>query len=99
MASRDSVAIIGVQGVAVVLLSGVSGCAVAFSCLQGDSVEFRALQSLTGKLMDVKFLVPGGRFNLLFFLQGIQLDLGKGDMVVISEDLREQAEWWLVALK
>ena len=64
-----------------------------------DSVEFRALQSLTGKLMDVKFLVPGGRFNLLFFLQGIQLDLGKGDMVVISEDLKEQAEWWLVALK
>ena len=51
-----------------------------------DSVVFRALQSLTGKLMDVKFLVPGGRFNLLFFLQGIQLDLGKGDMVVISED-------------
>jgi len=62
-------------------------------------MEFGALQSITGKLIDVKFLVPGGRFNILFFLQATQLGLDKGDAVKLSPDLKKQAAWWLVALR
>ena len=35
-------------------------------------MEFGTLQSIVGKLVDVRFLVPGGKFNMLFFLQSVQ---------------------------
>ena len=35
----------------------------------------------------------------MFFLQATQQDLDKHDMVEISQELRDQAGWWLVALK
>ena len=66
---------------------------------KGEEVEFSTLQSITGKLIDVKFLVPGGKFNILFFLQAVQQDLSKHDMVKMSKELKDQAGWWMVALK
>ena len=67
--------------------------------MEKKEVEFGTLQSITGKLIDVKFLVRGGKFNVLFFLQATQQDLDKHDMVEISQELRDQAGWWQVALK
>ena len=64
-----------------------------------DEVEFGTLQSITGKLIDVKFLVRGGKFNILFFLQATKQDLGKHDKVKISQELKDQAGWWMVALR
>ena len=64
-----------------------------------EAVEFGTLQSITGKIMDVKFLVQGGKYNILFFLQSIQQDLGKHDKVKVSKELKDQAGWWMVALK
>ena len=66
---------------------------------KGERVEFGTLQSITGKIIDVKFLVRGGRFNILFFLQAVQQNMNKSDRVRISEELKEQAGWWQVALK
>ena len=47
--------------------------------------------SITGKLIDVRFLVRGG-------LQAANQDLRPFLTVKPSWNLREQAKWWMVAL-
>ena len=64
-----------------------------------ESVEFGTLQSITGKLIDVRFLVRGGKFNILFFLQAVQQGLSRSDKLKIGRELKDQARWWTVALK
>ena len=63
-----------------------------------EEVEFGTIQSITGKLVDIRLLVPGGKFNLLFFLKAAQSEVGKNVKVQISAELREQATWWTTAL-
>ena len=63
-----------------------------------EEMEYEMLQSIAGKLIDVRFLVRGGRYNLLFFLQAANQDLKKFQVVKPSWHLREQARWWMVAL-
>ena len=65
---------------------------------QGCDHEFHDMQSIVGKLIDIRVLVRGGKFNLLFFLLVICLDLRPFDLVKPSQHLREQARWWLRAL-
>ena len=66
--------------------------------VEGEEMEFASLQSIVGKLIDVRFLVRGGKFHLLFFLRAANQDLKSFEKVQISDQLREQARWWMVAL-
>ena len=68
------------------------------SIVKGDETEYKGLQSIAGKLIDVRFLVRGGRYNLLFFLQAANQDLKPYQRVKPTWELREQAKWWMVAL-
>ena len=63
-------------------------------------ITHNELESITGKLVDVRFLVPGGKYNLLYFLRAVHRDEKvNGHMVLVSPLLKEQAQWWLDALR
>ena len=66
---------------------------------ESEVMDRKELESITGKLGDVKFLVPGGKFNMLYFLQAVHMVEDGRRQVVISPKLREQADWWMVALR
>ena len=66
--------------------------------MQGEEMEYQEMQSIIGKLIDIKSLVQGGKFNLQYFLQLAHLDLKKKDRVRPSPELQEQAGWWRTAL-
>jgi hypothetical protein len=63
-----------------------------------DYIEERVIQSLTGKLVDVRSLVPGGRYNLLYFLRAVHKQERTAGGVEVGEKLKEQAQWWVQAL-
>ena len=65
---------------------------------RGKDLEFGELESIVGRLIDVRCLVRGGRYNLVHFLKVVNQDLGKSELVRTSRDLREQARWWRIAL-
>jgi hypothetical protein len=65
---------------------------------QGEEMKYEQLQSIAGKLIDVRFLVRGARYQLLFFLLAANQDLKPFQVVRPSHQLREQARWWMVAL-
>ena len=65
---------------------------------RGEDLEFQEFQSITGKLIDVRCLVKGGRYNLLHFLKVVNQELPKSQLVKPTSELREQARWWRVAL-
>ena len=56
------------------------------------------IESVTGKLVDIRLLVPGGKFNLHYFLLAIGESREKGRPVLVTPELREQAVWWTTAL-
>jgi hypothetical protein len=59
-------------------------------------MEHEELKSISGKLIDIRLLVRGGKFNLVFFLKAANQE--RGSVVRPSEQLREQAKWWMVTL-
>ena len=66
--------------------------------VQGDELEYREVQSIIGKLIDIKSLVQGGKYNLQYFLRLASLDVGKSHLVRASPELQRQARWWMIAL-
>ena len=56
----------------------------------------RDMATITGKLVDIRDLVPGGRYNLLYFLRATH-DEGRNKFEVYtpSNYLRQQADWWI----
>lgn len=66
----------------------------------GNLVDHKTLESITGKLVDVKSLVPGGKFNLLHFLTAVHKAPRKYlNKVRVEIELEDQAGWWMTALK
>ena len=65
---------------------------------RGEELQYSELQSIVGKLIDVLFLVRGGRYNMLYFLLAVNKEVPKAQMVKPTTELREQAGWWMVAL-
>ena len=65
---------------------------------QGKEMEFRQIQSIVGKLIDVRFLVKGGRYNMLLFLIAANQELKPKEIVKPTTQLKEQAQWWMIAL-
>ena len=59
----------------------------------------KELESLTGKLVNIRNLILGGKFNMVYFNQAVHREkvdtFGK---VKLSENLKIQASWWLAAL-
>lgn len=59
--------------------------------------------SLNGRVQDLRFLVRGGRYNVVHFLRavwpGTLGQIGKKDLVKPSDRLREQALWWSLRLQ
>ena len=66
--------------------------------VKGELVMYGEMQTIVGKMIDIRFLVRGGKYNMLFFLQAINQDLPKERVVKPTRELREQARWWMVAL-
>ena len=63
-------------------------------------VPHRDMESITGKLCDVRFLVPGGRYNMLYFMLAVHdSDARMSGQVTVGRLLRVQAGWWVTALK
>ena len=68
--------------------------------VKSSSLPLKSLESVLGKLVDVRFLVPGGRYNLLFFLRAVHKDKRlDGNRIAISSYLKDQAQWWMDALR
>ena len=65
---------------------------------RGEALQYSELQSIAGKLIDVRFLVRGGRYNMVYFLMSVNQELPKARMVKPIIELQEQARWWMVAL-
>lgn len=62
-------------------------------------MSHKEMESITGKLGDVKFLVPGGKYNLLYFLEAVHGVGNERGQVAVSQFLKEQAGWWMTALR
>ena len=65
---------------------------------RGDEMSVLEMESITGKLVDVRDLIPGGRYNLLYFLRSAHLK-ERGLKVIPDQKLRAQAHWWVIRLQ
>jgi hypothetical protein len=65
---------------------------------RSEEMSVSEIQSITGKLVDVRDLIPGGRYNLLYFLLEAHKEQ-KGARVVPDDRLRSQAHWWVIHLQ
>ena len=63
------------------------------------TIDAKSIESLTVKLIDIRTLVPGGKFNLLYFLRTVHKQ-GRlpGNFLAVCPELKEQARWWMQAL-
>ena len=66
---------------------------------KGELIASKEMQSLVGKLVDVRPLVRGGRYNMLYMLRAAQQAEELGRDIVPQQELRDQASWWIVALQ
>ncbi len=69
---------------------------MAIECKEVDAKEFR---SLAGKLLHVKPLVPGGRFNIDKIMRTYAAAARTEGMVPISSACRRQLRFWLLFLQ
>ena len=65
----------------------------------GVKQEYQQMESIAGKLIDIRFLVKGGKFNMLFILIAANQELRPFDKITPNEMLRKQAGWWIQALQ
>ena len=65
---------------------------------EGD-VTVAHLLSLAGKLVDVRYLVPGGRVQLGFIISEANSSQDKFEVVQVSANCREQCRWWVLHLQ
>lgn len=70
------------------------------SIQRSTTTSLKELQSVTGKLVDIRDLVPGGRYNLLYFhCQVAEAVKGDKQLANITEGLKAQAMWWFLSLQ
>lgn len=69
-----------------------------FDVLEGDAVDLKDLESLVGKIIHVRPLVPDGRFHIDALLQAQALARKKDGAIVIDDRLRSQLVYWRVLL-
>lgn len=66
--------------------------------LAGDTVELKVLESVVGKIIHVRPLVPDGRFNIDALLRAQALARVKSGPVKLDELLRRQLVYWKILL-
>ena len=67
--------------------------------IRGEEVTVVNMLSLAGKLVDVRFLVPDGRFHLGFIISAANSSMDKSELVHQSPHLRDQCRWWVIHLQ
>ena len=63
------------------------------------SVSQETMMRICGKLVDVRPLVPGGRFHLDHILKAAGASSVKSDTVIITTDIRRQLNFWSIILR
>lgn len=67
--------------------------------IKNDSMSAKDMRSLAGKLIHVKPLVPGGRFNIDKIMRAYKEAANSEDRVVISAACRRQLKFWHLFLR
>ena len=66
---------------------------------EGLEVSVGELLSLQGKLVDIRFLVPGGKYNLAYILGDANSGMDKESVAMVGEKCRQQCYWWILHLQ
>ena len=75
-------------------------CALLISVVEGQhDVTVTDILSLAGKSVDVRLLVPGGKYNLGYILAAANSRMDKGLVLQLSDNCRRQCHWWLANLQ
>lgn len=69
-----------------------------YDVLAGETVELKELESLVGKIIHVRPLVPGGRFHIDALLEAQTLARRTSGKIKIGDRLRNQLVYWRVLL-
>ena len=67
--------------------------------IDSDTVTQLYVMSICGKILDVKSLVPSGRFHIEHLVKAAGVSQIKTDIVTINKDLRSQLKFWQVMLR
>ena len=65
------------------------------SAIASDSVPQQQVWSIAGKILNVRPLVPNGRFHIFFILEAQRFSTDPAALVPVTADLRRQLRFWL----
>ena len=65
----------------------------------GEEVNASHMLSIAGKLIDLGFLVPDGKFPLGFILAAASSVMDKAEVLNPSPEFREECRWWILHLQ
>ena len=75
-------------------------CTMLVTVIEGqEEVNAVFMLSLAGKLVDVRLLVPGGKFNIAFILAAANSKMNKEMVIHVTDSCRSQCQWWLINLQ
>ena len=66
--------------------------------INAEQITQREMWSLVGKILNIKPLVPGGKFEIDHLLQANNISEDGSTLITISEKLRSQLHFWLKIL-
>ena len=64
-----------------------------------EDITVGHMLSLAGKLVDVRFLVPGGKFQLGHIIAAANSGMSKAQVLDISTMCADQCRWWIIHLQ
>ena len=64
-----------------------------------EGIVVADMLSLHEKLVDIRFLVQGGRFNLSYIQGAVNSGMDKSYSLDLRERCRQQCYWWLLNLQ
>ena len=67
--------------------------------LEGDMVEGSVVESLAGKLVHIRALVPESRFHMSSIMEAVKMVRQGAKVVQVSDRMRKQLEYWKVMLQ
>ena len=69
------------------------------TCLDADSLRQDELWSITGKILNVKPLIPSGRFHIDHIVKANSFSTDRSTLVPISSELKRQLYFWFSMLQ
>ena len=64
-----------------------------------EDITVAHMLSLAGKLVDIRALVKGGKFNIGLIIGAANSRMDKAQLLEVSPALREQCYWWILNLQ